>query len=171
MRGVKGEIGASFAEGHVPGWVAERVVAFMGDLMPLVKGTKGTEGDKGHLGSKEAGGGRGGGAGKEKEGRKAGGKYVVNTFGGGIEELSERFQEFYAGLEEELGTRGAGPGPGPIAGGDEWREAETGRARREREEDEKEARVRRVMEVVEGTVCGLFYDRYENLLYFSVDGS
>ncbi|KAF7964557.1 hypothetical protein HWV62_5696, partial [Athelia sp. TMB] len=139
-RSIKGEISTGLADTNTPGWVADRVIQFANDLMPLVKNGKGAEEKakvliKGTAAAKEA----------EKDKGAGKGKYVVNSLGETVEELSERFQEFYVRLEDELGSRGMGR----ISSDDEKRDGETDRERREREEDEKDARIRQVMEVVE----------------------
>lgn len=100
----------------------------------------------------------------------------------GMEGVGQRFQEFYADLEDELTRRKWGSGRGFGRGivhhlntstattsdsantssdektGDGFDEKE--RDSEETAEDQKEKRVHEVMEAVERTLCSLFYDRY-----------
>jgi hypothetical protein len=158
-------------------WVEERVVEFVRGLLPLVEADR--------VGGAEGGGGKGRGVGMTlvagkgagKGGRRGGlsekggenekgvGKYVLNTFGPTMEEMSARFQAFYEGLEKDLrataATSTSSGGASVDAGSEEKVDGEKEKEWAKREEQEqKDGRVRAVMEVVEKVVCELFYDRY-----------
>ena len=152
-------------------WVEERVVEFVGGLLPLVEVDR--------VGGAEGGGGKGRGVGMTlvagkgagKGGRRGGlsekggenekgvGKYVLNTFGPTMEDMSARFQAFYEGLEKDLrataATSTSSGGASVDAGSEEKTDGE-----KEKEWAKKDGRLRAVMEVVEKIVCELFYDRY-----------
>lgn len=118
-------------------WVRERVVWFIKRMFPLVL----DEGGKGAINRKGQGKEKGRGRGVSKAG-----KYVVNVFGESMEDLGDRFQDFYRCLEEDF-----------RAGGEEQRrgEAEGG----EKMADITEGRLREIMEAVEKVITELFYDR------------
>lgn len=149
---------------NTPSWVFERIEDFAGksNLLPFVKNKP-----KNKLG------------GTTDVGPAAG--YTIPpeiTGEDGVEALGGQFQEFYLDLEEELmrrkwrlgkqsfGSRAVhangSVSVGSASSGDE-KEKEAGGEEKEGEdqvEDEKEKRVRDVMEIVERTVCSVFYDRY-----------
>ncbi|KAG6331280.1 hypothetical protein ID866_7808, partial [Astraeus odoratus] len=140
--------------GDQPPWVVERVQAFAAPLLPFVRGPHHPPGGK-----------------KKKKlqdlvGSPGAARYVINV--GGVhastpEELSGKFQEFYALVEAELrkDAQGAGRGDdlkdrrgaGHDTGGDQ-QESET-----EKHREDREADVRAVLETIEATLCDLLYDR------------
>lgn len=157
--------------GNAPSWVAERVEDFATKtgLIPFVK-TK----PKSKLGKVE----------EPTAGPNAGG-YAIGTGPAtedGMEGVGQRFQEFYADLEDELtrrkwgSVRGFGRGivqhlngsaatPSDSANTSSDERAadvfdEKEKDVEETAEDQKEKRVHEVMEAVERTLCSLFYDRY-----------
>ena len=157
------------------GWVAERVMEFVKDLMPFVKveskgtgmGTNKSAGmgmtlvaGKGATAGRRGGGRDSSAAGGGGAGEGTGTKYVIPTLNERIEDLSERFQAFYERLEEDLyaffgrgGVSNSNSNSGLGLGGDgNWKAGNEG-------EEERERKVREVMELVEKVVCELFYDR------------
>ncbi|CAL1715405.1 unnamed protein product [Somion occarium] len=157
--------------GIAPSWVAERIDDFVAEvgLMPFMK-TK----SKGKLGKTE-----------DTTPPNAGaGGYVISSgpvSDDGIEGIGQRFQEFYADLEEELTRRKWGPGRsfgrgivhhlngGTSSSADSANTSsdektadvfdEKEKDPEETAEDQKEKRVREVLEAVERTICSVFYDR------------
>lgn len=153
-----------------PSWVSERVEDFAGkcNLLPFVK-TKA----KSKLG---------GGAATVDVGAVAGyavTEEVIGSQGDVVEELGRMFQEFYLDLEEELARRkwrfgkqglfgsgtthaNGGASVGSMSSGDEKEKDIAGEEKdgEDQVEDEREKRVREVMEMVERTICSMFYDKY-----------
>lgn len=116
-------------------WVVERVLEFTAGLYPLVK------------------------ASNKGETFPTNSAYVVNVFEETPEEASERFQDFYGMLEQDLRLGGT-----PFLGRRREEQylgidAEKDSERRVQEKIESEGKIRDIMEIVEQTICSLFYDR------------
>lgn len=146
-----------------PGWVAERTIEFTSEFFPFIKPSgKGAGASK----SMTLVAGKGASKGKDEAAVTAG-KYVINegSFGETMENLSERFQDFYSALEGDLRTSISSlfPPSHEKDGSDEKQDInvnETEKEKRERKSDESEDKLRGVMEVVERVICELLYDRY-----------
>ncbi|KAG6888143.1 hypothetical protein C0992_009515 [Termitomyces sp. T32_za158] len=128
---------------HMPSWVGDRVHDFTAEWYPFVKEDK-----KKSLLLKR----------QEKEKKENSDQYVVAWTEEAPENTAERIQDFYLTLEQELRLS---------------EESFLGRLMKERTEDsecmenekrikeniESEAKIKESMEVVERTICTLFYDR------------
>ncbi|KII87103.1 hypothetical protein PLICRDRAFT_42742 [Plicaturopsis crispa FD-325 SS-3] len=132
-KALKTEIKESLA--GTPSWVVDRVQNFSVGLYPLVKAPK-----------------------KSPPPPEGGvspppSPYMVNASEEIPEELSEKFQDFYALLEQDLRAGGS-----PLLG--RRREDVSADDDRERERRvESDSRVREILESVERTICTLFYDK------------
>lgn len=130
---------------HMPSWVSDRVHDFTAEWYPFVKEEK----KKPLLLSRHT---------REKEKKENGEQYVVAWTEETPENTAERMQNFYSALEQELMLS---------------EESFLGRLMKEHIEDsestenekkikekiESEAKIKESMEVVESTICTLFYDR------------
>ncbi|KAF8074643.1 hypothetical protein FPV67DRAFT_1665396 [Lyophyllum atratum] len=137
----------------LPPWVAERVHEFTAEWYPFVK-------EKSTSPSSSVLLGRGV---REKTAKEGRGPYVVTWVEEGPESTAGRMQDFYLALEQELRV---------------WEGSFLGRMRKENEHAEEgekteglkdeqrvkekidnETKIKQVIDVVEQTVCSLFYDR------------
>jgi hypothetical protein len=168
LRVVHHEIRTGLAPSGAPSWVAERVEEFAEreGLLPFVKvkGSKTKLEDSATLGGYSVGGGL--------------------SRDESMDDVGRRFQDFYAGIEEQLvkrkwrGRRSFGKGlvlhhlSGSVSSsadssnsGDEKEsskddeETEKESEAEETQEDETEKKIRVVLEAVERTICSVFYDR------------
>ncbi|EGN91890.1 hypothetical protein SERLA73DRAFT_118025 [Serpula lacrymans var. lacrymans S7.3] len=119
----------------LPTWVVDRVQSFTTFLHPLVKASKKTLQDIGSSPAKMP--------------------YIINPLTESPEEISEKLQEFYSTLEQDLWTgqtslrRKEGPS---VEFGDD-------KERQDKFKAEDDLRIREILELVECTICTLFYDR------------
>jgi hypothetical protein len=121
-------------------WVVERVHEFTAELYPLVKASS----------RRTVGIGKG-----EKVPPVP--AYVVNEFEETPEQISQRLQDFYGQLEQDLRLGGT-----PFLGRrrEEQGEGEKDNERRVLEKMESEGKIREALEIVEKTICSCFYDRW-----------
>ncbi|KAH7908353.1 hypothetical protein BJ138DRAFT_1012992 [Hygrophoropsis aurantiaca] len=124
------EIAADLAQENVPPHVVDKVQAFAACLRPFVRAPLPEKKKLHDIG-----------AGKPP--------YVVNTLADGPDDIGERFQEFYAQVEDDL-RAGEDLGNGDDNDNDQATTTE---------EERKEVRIREILECVERTLCTLFYDR------------
>ncbi|KAI0742030.1 hypothetical protein C8Q80DRAFT_1221824 [Daedaleopsis nitida] len=183
VAGVSSELEDVLASEGVPVWVREKVAERTQWLGPVAYGRAPPAADgRRRVSGLGAGAGsvRGrGAAGSDGASWEIAGELADVVEGGGIEEVARRLQEFWAGLEEEVGARWKEDTAkerhrrrwgrnGKTSSGSE------GESEKDRDEEEKEAdngehddgedspqtvHVRRVMDAVEKTVCSLYYDR------------
>ncbi|KAH8103910.1 hypothetical protein BXZ70DRAFT_923313 [Cristinia sonorae] len=159
LKAIHNEVKRDLAD-IAPSWVSERIEDFAvkNNLLPFLK-----------IKSKSKIGGT-------TEGGPAAGYTVTPDLTGedGVEDLGQKFQEFYLDLEEELmrrkwksGKQGFGsrilangtPSAGSLSSGDEKEKDAEEKDGEDQVEDEKEKRVREVLGRVERTMCSVFYDR------------
>ena len=125
----------------LPSWVIGHVHEFTHDMYPLVKAPK-----------------------TAPSGNGAKSSYIMNTLQETPAEASERFQNFYALLEQDLRLGGS-----PFSSGHKDSRGDEDKGDQEQRIEEalaSESRVRQVLETVEHVVCSLFYDR--QVLFVSV---
>ncbi|TFK67707.1 hypothetical protein BDN72DRAFT_842723 [Pluteus cervinus] len=160
---------------QVPSWVIERVHEFTADWYPVVKGPLqvGIFGFESSGGSPPTVNGPNGIAHTEKG-------YIANMIEETPEEIVEKLQDFYLWLEEDLeriegdggfkkkwmnvssaggGSGRATPTPGEEKENDELMESVLTLVPDDRGTKEGRRKIRDIVEVVERTVCELFYDR------------
>jgi hypothetical protein len=162
-------------EAKPPAWVVARVLKFVHGLMPFVESSSvhgidastkgGVSGERSTAESE---------TGKDRGERNGPGVVLfrVNEVLETSEQMSERFQDFYAALEQDLRTDGSllcRRGHEVVGhhvwdlrgnvGGDGQEERDSEVETRVAERLAGEARIREVVESVERTVCELFYDR------------
>ncbi|EIN09471.1 hypothetical protein PUNSTDRAFT_67044 [Punctularia strigosozonata HHB-11173 SS5] len=133
VKAIKAEMKAALAAANVPAWVIERTQNFSYGLYPLVRAPK-----NGNAAQDSAG-------------------YIVNPEQDTAEELARMTQDFYALLEEDLRAGGS-----PTIGRrreDAVIEDEKDKMKRAGEKTPSGARIREIMEVVEGTIATTFFDR------------
>ncbi|KAG6918160.1 hypothetical protein DXG01_016145 [Tephrocybe rancida] len=156
-KAVRREVEASLEVGvlvGMPAWVGDRVHTFTEGWYPFVKEDTITKA-------------------KAKSAAQEGGKWVIPRTAETPESTAERVQDFYLGLEQELRVSQAESDASflgrsrkePAEGGE--RGVEGGHGEDKGKEEEKriqekidsEGRIKECMDVVERTLCGMFYDR------------
>jgi hypothetical protein len=146
----------------LPVWVIDRVDEFTAPWYPMVKDTEPVL----RSGPWQKTGAGTGDKGKENI-------YVVNRMEETSDEVAARLQGFYLELEQDV--RIGGPfvgGAEGVEGKDDVNEEledneEKDDERRVREKIDNESKIKEVMEVVERTICSLFYDRLSFKFSFS----
>ncbi|KAG6846732.1 hypothetical protein H0H93_012197, partial [Arthromyces matolae] len=141
-KALKREVKALLETGlHMPSWVGDRVHEFTAEWYPFVKEDK----NKSLLLSRSP---------VEKDN---GGQYVVSWTEEAPENSSIRVQDFYLALEQEMRLSEGSPM------GRYKKESEEGDGasdeKRIKDKIESEAKIKESMDVVERTICSLFYDR------------
>jgi hypothetical protein len=131
VEGIKREIEESLTD--LPLWAVERVHEFTQDLYPAVNAPK-----------------------KAPTTAETDSWYIVNTFQETPEAASQRFQNFYALLEQDLRLEWA---PSQSRHSETDSNSEFDQERRMQEKMASEIKIRDILETVERTVCSLFYDR------------
>jgi hypothetical protein len=149
-QGLRKEVKLSLGEASLPTWAVDRVHDFTADWYPLVKDTTQPAGRRLARGL------------GEKDGSS---KYVINWISEAPEASSERLQDFYLGLEQDLRVGGF-IGRTKVASGDMEGEKSAKEAnhrvedeKRVREKIDGETKIKDAIDVVERTICSLFYDR------------
>ncbi|KAF5362430.1 hypothetical protein D9756_002756 [Leucocoprinus leucothites] len=123
----------------VPEWVLDRVLEFCEPWLPFVRAPKTIPSSK-LTAAGVGGGGGGGGSEREKE------EWIVNPMEvEQFEDTVDFMQDFFAQLEDYLRV--------------ELGRGSTSATREQDEKVESEVKIRSIMELVEKTVCSLFYDR------------
>lgn len=151
------EVKETLTEAFLPLWVVDRVHEFTADWYPFVK-----DGSQPHSAKKI---GRGITE-KLSSNENTSNSYVVNLFGLLPSDISERLQDFYLVLEQDLrisGTSFLGRGRESFSDADvekHGKEDVLGDERRVREKMDNEAKIKEAVDAVERTICTLFYDRY-----------
>lgn len=127
----------SSSEGvEVPDWVLDRVLEFCEPWFPFVRAPKTISSLSSKLG----------GMGSEKDKDKD--EWIVNPMENDqLEDIVDFMQDFYSQLEDYLRVELGGS-------------SESGSGGEEKGAIEVEVKIRGIMELVERTVCSLFYDRY-----------
>ena len=156
-KALRGEVQDSLTGVPLPPWVIDCVHQFTAQWYPV----KNIEPALGFEPGKQTG------AGSADKGLGGGGSdtCVINPVAEKPEDVAVRMQDFYLGLEQDVRIRGpsfweAGEGHEKEGGVDEQGENEKNEdAKRVREKLNSETRIKEVMEVVERTICSLFYDR------------
>lgn len=124
--------------------MAERVHAFATPLYPLIKS------------SEKAQGGTGGGVGLGKNAKPKPPAYEISSIAETVDEIADRFQEFYEKLEGEMRAKAkrkdSAISNASMNVSDEDSVAE--------HVDPDESKIRDAMEIVERTLTTLFYDRF-----------
>lgn len=146
--------------GPLPAWVIDRVLEFTSQWYPVVKDARSVLG---------TGSGKRKGVGTSDKGKDGddSGSHVVNPISETPEDAAARLQDFYLGLEQDVRIGGPSFWGAGKAEGRKEKDNEQGEGREDEDEDERrvrekiddEARIKEVMDVVERTICSLFYDR------------
>lgn len=132
-RAIKGEIKAALGGHGVPGWVKDRVSAFVNPLLPVPKASRRMSGSN----------------------RQAPSPDMTSP-----QAASDSVQHFLGVMEDELFSYfGAGNSPTSRRKEDPSVDEKAAGAKRE-DSEEKERKMREVMEKVERVVCSLFYERW-----------
>ncbi|KAF4611263.1 hypothetical protein D9613_006599 [Agrocybe pediades] len=135
-KALKNEIKSALSSTSVPPWIAERVHEVTSDWYPFIRNKR-----------------------NGKEGSNGNG-YIVNSIEEHPDDAAERLQDFYMTLEQDMRAGGTPFLPRRRdKDGEPDPEDEKGRERREHDRMESETKIREVMEAVERTISGLFYDR------------
>ena len=174
---VQNSLSSSHTSGPLPAWVVDRVHEFTAQWYPLVKDTDPVLVPA--PGKKVIGMGSGG------KGKEEGYDLIVNRVMEMPEIVSARLQDLYLGLEQDVRIRGLSFWRVGSGEGCEENDSEQGKEesmeegsededeRRVRDKIDNEARIKEVMDVVERTICSLFYDRsgFRFLLSLWLEGS
>lgn len=150
-KALRKEVKLSLSEASLPTWSIDRVHEFTAEWYPFVRDTARPTGGRLGRGLSEKG--------------DSGRKYVINWSPEAPEASSERLQDFYLGLEQDLRIGGF-LGRGKVDTGDTESEKSAKVAnhtledeKRVREKIDGEARIKEAIDVIERTICSLFYDR------------
>ncbi|GLB43313.1 putative VPS9 domain containing protein [Lyophyllum shimeji] len=145
-KGLRREVRDTLASSEgMPSWVADRVHEFTADWYPFVK--------------EQAASSR-----REKGVKEGGSAYVIPWSEEAPESTTARVQDFYLGLEQEVRVS-EGSFLGRLRKEHEHEQEEGERLgeheneKRVKEKIDSEAKIKHIMEVVERTICSLFYDR------------
>ncbi|KAG8748399.1 hypothetical protein FRC10_005946 [Ceratobasidium sp. 414] len=133
-RAIKGEIKAALNVSGVPGWVKDRVTAFVNPLLPVPKATR-------HLSGGE--------------------NQTPRPDMSSPQAASDSVQHFLSLMEDELFTYfGAGNSANGRRKDDPGVDEKAAATAKREDTEEKERKMRGVMEKVERVVCSLFYERF-----------
>jgi hypothetical protein len=132
-KALKAETKDLLAAANVPAWAIERAQSFSYGLYPLLRAPRSANGGQGSAG------------------------YIVNSAQDTAEELARMTQDFFAVLEEDLRAGGS-----PTIGRrkeDSVFEDEKEKIKKATEKIQSDARIREIMEAVEGAITTIFFDR------------